>query len=176
MDQKILADKFKFGLKKAMENPKLSINDKLKIKLGFISWKDWFGMKWNKEATLARMHTRENMKKRLEFMTEKAPALQLGVMDERNDIMSIAMRDCEGELIVAVVGQDHMAGIEDRFKRKFEGVDERKAGKMVDEMMEQEGMERLSELGSKNTWFDDPEFAFLKNARDLPQKGVSGIL
>ena len=169
MDNRILSEKFKYGLKKALKNPELSLNDRLKLRVGTITWAQWFGMKWNRESTINKLRTRKHMRERLDFMTQKAPDLQNGVMNERNDIISLAIRDCEGDLVVAVVGMDHMEGIEERFKSKFVGVDLNVHKNSREEMVREESMERLDRLIVKDQWIGH-DFDEFKHYRDLPQK------
>ena len=175
MDQRLLGEKFKFGLDKALSNKALSLSDRLKLKAGVTTWRDFIELRSqyfgrDPEILHAKMRTREAMREKNDFMMEKAPALQLGVVEERNDKLSVAIRDCEGDMVVAIVGFGHMEGIEERFRKKFEGIEDRVAKKELESMMNEIGNERLRNLSQKNTWHDKEEFQFLKSARDLPQK------
>ena len=171
MDQHVLAEKFKYGLQRVMHDPALSWNDRLKLKVGTVRWSHWIRSKWNKEGVITQHRNRKSSKERVQFVESKAPYLQSGIMDERNDLMAMRIRDCEGELVVAVVGMDHMEGIEQRFRDRFVGVDLSKYDKNREEMVSQMGMQRLEKLRVTNTWIG-AEFAEFKHARDLPQKMV----
>ena len=171
MNQAVLADKFKFGLRQVMRDPCVSWNDRLKIRVGAVRWSEWLGMQWDAERTINRLRNRARMQERLEFMTAKAPHLQRGLMEERNDLLSLAMRDCDGELVVAVVGLDHMHGIEERFRNRFAGVDLEQYKRGRDTMMSEQGLERLDALCQTDNWIGE-EFAEFKHSRDLPQKMI----
>ena len=128
-------------------------------------------MKWNKEGVINQHRNRQSSKERVQFVESKAPYLQSGIMHERNDLMAMRIRDCEGELVVAVVGLDHMEGIEQRFRDRFEGVDLQKYDRNHEEMVSQMGMQRLGRLRVTDSWIGT-DFEEFKHSRDLPQKMV----
>ena len=171
MDTRLLAEKYKFALKKSLKNPELSFNDRMKLRMRCFNWLDWIGLKWNRENTLNRLMTRKQMKQRQDFMNNKAPYLQKTILHQRNDMIAMAIRDCDGELVVAVVGMDHMEGIENRFRNKFVGIDENIHNTAREEMHKEQGMDRLSSLRLKDQWIGH-EFDEFKYSRDLPQKMI----
>ena len=90
--------------------------EKMRKKMPRNNWSEVFGLFTNPEETIEAMKDRKKIKEKFDSMREFAPDLCKGLVDERDEIMANNLKQCDGKVIVAVVGIGHMDGMEEFFK------------------------------------------------------------
>ena len=80
------------------------------------NWKEVIGLFTNPEETVEAMKDRKLIREKFKQMEDFAPDLVEGLVNERDKIMADNLKQCDGKVIVAVVGIGHMDGMEEYFK------------------------------------------------------------